>query len=186
MNELPPRGAHVHFIAICGVGMASLAGLLQSKGYHVTGSDQHIYPPMSTYLKSIGIEVLSGYDAQHLCPPPDLVVVGNAVSVGNPEAQHVLNTYIPYISFPQAPGTFLIGNRESLVVAGTHGKTTTTSLTGWLLAHAQLDPTVLDGLRRRTRCLQGRCQGFYCLGAITGMLAAATGETAASVMAAMA
>ena len=145
MNELPPPGSHVHFIAVCGVGMASLAGLLQSKGYRVTGSDQNIYPPMSTYLESIGIEVLAGYREQHLCPKPDLVVIGNAVSAGNPEAQHVLNLNIPYISFPQALGRFLIGSRHSFVIAGTHGKTTTAALAAWVLTKAGLDPGFFVG-----------------------------------------
>ena len=76
MNNLPPSGSHIHLIAICGVGMASLAGLLQSRGYRVTGSDQNVYPPMSTYLRGIGIPILSGYSAAHLQPRPDLVVIG--------------------------------------------------------------------------------------------------------------
>ena len=80
MNDLPAKGAHIHLIAVCGVGMASLAGLLQAQGYHVTGSDENVYPPMSTYLSRIGIGVLSGYRKEHLVPRPDLVVVGNAVS----------------------------------------------------------------------------------------------------------
>src|SRR5262245_25796361 len=101
--------------------MASLAGLLQVRGYRVTGSDQHVYPPMSTYLAEIGIEVLPGFRAEHLFPPPDFVIIGNAVSRGNPEAEHVLENSIPYSSFPQALGQFLIGTRQSLVVTGTHG-----------------------------------------------------------------
>ncbi|HET9550811.1 MAG TPA: Mur ligase domain-containing protein, partial [Candidatus Binatia bacterium] len=80
--------------------MASLAGLLQARGYRVTGSDQHVYPPMSTYLAEIGIEVLAGFRAEHLFPPPDFVIIGNAVSRGNPEAEHVLENSIPYSSFP--------------------------------------------------------------------------------------
>ena len=79
MNDFPHPGSHVHLIAICGVGMASLAGLLQSRGYRVTGSDQNIYPPMSTYLKEIGVDVLPGFCAEHVAPRPDLVVIGNAV-----------------------------------------------------------------------------------------------------------
>ena len=86
MNDLPRAGSHIHLIAMCGVGMASLAGLLQARGYRVTGSDQNIYPPMSTYLAEIGIEVLSGFRAEHVSHRPDLVVIGNAVSRDNPEA----------------------------------------------------------------------------------------------------
>ena len=145
MNNLPPPGSHVHLIAICGVGMASLAGLLQSRGYHVTGSDQNVYPPMSTYLQGIGIPILSGYSEEHLKPRPDLVVIGNAISRNNPEADAVLGQGIPYISFPQALGLFLIQSRTSLVVAGTHGKTTTSALAAWVLARAGLDPGFFIG-----------------------------------------
>jgi UDP-N-acetylmuramate: L-alanyl-gamma-D-glutamyl-meso-diaminopimelate ligase len=145
MSDLPPSGAHIHLIAICGVGMASLAGLLQSRGYRVTGSDENVYPPMSTYLERIGIEVLSGYRQEHLTPLPDLVVVGNAVSRANPEAQATLEQAIRYISFPQAIGQFLIGSRNSLVVAGTHGKTTTSALCAWVLTRAGLEPGFFVG-----------------------------------------
>jgi UDP-N-acetylmuramate: L-alanyl-gamma-D-glutamyl-meso-diaminopimelate ligase len=145
MNDRPPPGSHIHMIAICGVGMASLAGLLQSQGYRVTGSDQNIYPPMSSYLADIGIGVLPGFRAEHLSDRPDLVIIGNAVSRGNAEVQVVLNQEIPFISFPQALGTFLIGQRQSLVVAGTHGKTTATALAAWVLTRAGLDPGFFVG-----------------------------------------
>ncbi len=145
MNNLPPPNSHIHLIAICGVGMASLAGLLQSQGYRVTGSDQNVYPPMSTYLQGIGIPILSGYREEHLSPRPALVVIGNAVSRNNPEAQAVLNQGLPYISFPQALGRFLIRSRTSLVVAGTHGKTTTSALAAWVLTRAGLDPGFFIG-----------------------------------------
>jgi len=144
MNELAP-GSHIHLIAVCGVGMASLAGLLQSRGYRVTGSDQNVYPPMSTYLADIGIEVLSGYRAEHLVPRPDLVVIGNAISRGNPEAEAVVSQNIGYISFPQALGEFLIGSRRSLVIGGTHGKTTTSAIAAWVLTAAGLDPGFFVG-----------------------------------------
>jgi UDP-N-acetylmuramate: L-alanyl-gamma-D-glutamyl-meso-diaminopimelate ligase len=144
MKDLPP-GSHIHLIAVCGVGMASLAGLLQSRGYRISGSDQNVYPPMSTYLAEIGIEVLSGYHAEHLLPRPDLVVIGNAVSRGNPEAEAVMSQEIPYISFPAALGQFLIGSRTSLVIAGTHGKTTTSALAAWVLTAAGLDPGFFVG-----------------------------------------
>ncbi|HXG53103.1 MAG TPA: UDP-N-acetylmuramate:L-alanyl-gamma-D-glutamyl-meso-diaminopimelate ligase [candidate division Zixibacteria bacterium] len=145
MFDAPPKGSHIHLIAVCGVGMASLAGLLQAEGYRVTGSDQNVYPPMSTYLAGVGIEVLPGFCAEHLVPKPDLVVVGNAVSRDNPEAQALLSAGIPYLSFPQALGTFLIGDRESLVVTGTHGKTTTTALAAWALTRAGFDPGFFVG-----------------------------------------
>lgn len=143
-NDLAPN-AHIHLIAICGVGMASLAGLLQARGYRVTGSDQNVYPPMSTYLDSIGIKVLPGFRAEHLVPRPDLVVIGNAISRGNPEAEAALAGQIPYISFPEALGRYLIGDRTSLVIAGTHGKTTTTALAAWVLNSAGLAPGFFVG-----------------------------------------
>lgn len=145
MSEQPAPGSHIHLIAVCGVGMASLAGLLQSRGYRVTGSDQNIYPPMSTYLAEIGIDVLAGFHADHVTPRPDLVVIGNAVSRSNPEAQAALAQNIPYISFPQALGQFIIGSRKSVVVAGTHGKTTTSALAAWALTRAGLDPGFFVG-----------------------------------------
>jgi len=145
MNDLPAAGSHIHLTAICGVGMASLAGLLKARGYRITGSDQNIYPPMSIYLAEIGIHVLSGFRTEHLQPRPDLVVIGNAVSRNNPEAEAVLAQGIEYISFPQALGRFLIGTRNSLVIAGTHGKTTTSALAAWALTCAGLDPGFFVG-----------------------------------------
>jgi UDP-N-acetylmuramate: L-alanyl-gamma-D-glutamyl-meso-diaminopimelate ligase len=144
MNDLP-KGAHVHLIAVCGVGMAPLAGLLQSQGFRVTGADQNVYPPMSTYLADLGVHVLVGYDGGHLSDRPDLVVVGNAVSRNNPEVEETLRLGIPYISFPQALGKFLIGSKRSIVVAGTHGKTTTSALMAWVLERAGLNPSFFIG-----------------------------------------
>lgn len=145
MNELPAKGSHIHLIAVCGVGMASLAGLLKAQGYRVTGSDQNVYPPMSTYLAHVGIDVRVGFTAEHLVGRPDLVIIGNAVSRGNPEAEAVLDANIPYLSFPQALGKFLIGSRQSIVIAGTHGKTTTTALAAWVLKCAGLKPGFFVG-----------------------------------------
>ena len=144
MSGLPPRG-HVHLIAVCGVGMASLAGQLQSQGYRVTGSDHNVYPPMSAYLAKLGIETLSGYKEEHLADKPDLVVIGNAVSRDNSEVQETLRLGVDYLSFPQALGRFLIGSKRSLVVAGTHGKTTTSSLMAWVLAKAERAPSFFIG-----------------------------------------
>jgi len=121
-------GSHVHFTAICGVGMGSLAALLHAEGYRVSGSDENVYPPMSTLLESLGIVVNNGYAARHLIERPDLVVIGNAVSRDNAEAQEVFRAGIPFVSLPQALGEFLVDQKQSVVVAGTHGKTTTTSL----------------------------------------------------------
>ena len=145
INDLPRKNSHIHLIAICGVGMASLAGLLKSQGYHVTGSDQNIYPPMSTYLMEVGIEVQSGFDAAHLGNGPELVIIGNAVSRGNPEAEAVLKAGIPHLSFPEALGRFLIGARQSVVIAGTHGKTTTSAMAAWVLTCAGLNPGFFVG-----------------------------------------
>jgi UDP-N-acetylmuramate: L-alanyl-gamma-D-glutamyl-meso-diaminopimelate ligase len=139
------RGAHIHLIAICGVGMAPLAGLLQAQSYRVTGSDQNVYPPMSTYLADLRIEVQSGYAAEHLRDRPDLVVVGNAVSRNNPEVEEMVRLGLPYISFPQALGRFLIGAKRSLVITGTHGKTTTSALMAWVLANAGFQPSFFIG-----------------------------------------
>jgi UDP-N-acetylmuramate: L-alanyl-gamma-D-glutamyl-meso-diaminopimelate ligase len=144
MTAISP-GSHIHLIAICGVGMASLAGMLKAQGYRVTGSDQNVYPPMSTYLANVGIEVMAGFRAEHLDVRPDLVIIGNAVSRGNPEAELVLASGIPYLSFPQALGEFLIGNRQSIVIAGTHGKTTTAALAAWVFDHAGLEPGYFVG-----------------------------------------
>ena len=138
-------GAHIHFVAVCGVGTGSLAGLLRQRGYRVTGSDENVYPPMSTFLESIGIDILPGFSEAHLGDGPDLVVIGNAVSRGNAEAEAVLRRGIPYVSLPQALGRFLIDGKHSLVVAGTHGKTTTTSLMSWVLVAAGLDPSFFIG-----------------------------------------
>ena len=138
-------GSHVHFVAICGVGMASLAGLLHSRGYKITGSDQNVYPPMSNFLADLGIAVCSGYRKENIPGRPDLAIIGNAVSRDNPEAQAVLEKEIPYMSLPQALSRFLIGSNRSIVVAGTHGKTTTASLMAWVLSQAGWDPSFFIG-----------------------------------------
>jgi UDP-N-acetylmuramate: L-alanyl-gamma-D-glutamyl-meso-diaminopimelate ligase len=145
MNDVPAPGSHIHLIAVCGVGMGSLAGLLQARGYRVTGSDQNVYPPMSTYLSNIGIPVMPGFRVEHLSDRPDFVIIGNAVSRGNLEAEHVLEQGIPYSSFPEALGRFLIGARQALVIAGTHGKTTTTALAAWVLTCADFAPGFFVG-----------------------------------------
>lgn len=125
--------------------MATLACLLRSRGHHVGGSDQNVYPPMSEFLEREGIPALSGYSADHITDDLDLVVVGNAISRGNPELEAVMDRRIRYCSLPEAVRDEFLWRQEAVVVAGTHGKTTTTSLTGWLLTSGGLDPTVLVG-----------------------------------------
>jgi UDP-N-acetylmuramate: L-alanyl-gamma-D-glutamyl-meso-diaminopimelate ligase len=134
-----------YFIGICGTAMASLAGLLRAKGHDVTGSDEHVYPPMSTMLADLGVPVLAGYRPEHLDPTPDLVVVGNAIPRGNPELERVLDDRVPYTSAAATIKEELVRGRHSVVVAGTHGKTTTTSIVAWALDRAGLDPSFLVG-----------------------------------------
>jgi len=136
---------HVHFIGICGTAMATLAAMLKRKGLAVRGSDNNVYPPMSTFLDREGIPILTGYDAAHITSDLDLVVVGNAISRGNPEVEEVLDRKIRYCSMPEAVREQFLWGARSIVLAGTHGKTTTTALAGWLLVHGGLDPSVLVG-----------------------------------------
>jgi UDP-N-acetylmuramate: L-alanyl-gamma-D-glutamyl-meso-diaminopimelate ligase len=132
MREFTGRSKHIHLIGICGTAMASLAGMLQQQGHRVTGSDAAAYPPMSEQLAALKIPVFEPYQAANLDPVPDLVVVGNAISRGNVELEQVLNQRIPFCSMAALlHDEFLVG-RESLVVAGTHGKTTTTSMLAWI------------------------------------------------------
>ena len=140
-----PDPRHIHLIAICGVGMSALAGMLQTRGFRVTGSDQNVYPPMSTQLEALGIELRQGFSPNHLADHPDLIVVGNAVSQSNPEVQAMLTQGLPFLSFPQALAEFFLGDRHPIVVAGTHGKTTTASLMAWVLESAGLDPSYMIG-----------------------------------------
>ncbi len=136
---------HIHLIGICGTAMASLAGMLQERGFRVTGSDAASYPPMSTFLETLGIPVAQPFAEANLDPRPDLVVVGNALSRGNVELERVLDERIPFCSLPQIlHDEFLVG-KEVLVVAGTHGKTTTTSLLAWIFETAGLKPSFLIG-----------------------------------------
>ena len=142
--DLKP-GAHIHFMGICGTAMASLAGLMKDRGFKVTGSDQNVYPPMSTQLERIGIPIKEGYKKENLNPRPDLVIVGNVISRTNEEAAALLQTDIPYTSLPKSMGEFVIDKRHSIVVAGTHGKTTTTSLISWVAHQVGLKPGYMIG-----------------------------------------
>jgi UDP-N-acetylmuramate: L-alanyl-gamma-D-glutamyl-meso-diaminopimelate ligase len=136
---------HIHLIGICGTAMASLAGMLKQRGFRVTGSDAAAYPPMSTFLASLSIPLAQPFAEANLNPRPDLVVVGNAISRGNVELEHVLDERIPFCSLPQIlHDQFLVG-KEVLVVAGTHGKTTTTSMLAWIFQVADLRPSFLIG-----------------------------------------
>ncbi|HVL65654.1 MAG TPA: UDP-N-acetylmuramate:L-alanyl-gamma-D-glutamyl-meso-diaminopimelate ligase [Vicinamibacterales bacterium] len=135
----------IHLIGICGTAMGTLAAMLKARGYDVRGSDQHVYPPMSDFLRQQGITLLEGYRAEHIAAELDLVVVGNAISRGNPELEEVLDRKIRYCSLPEAVRDHFLWAARSVVVSGTHGKTTTTSLTGWLLTHGGADPSVLIG-----------------------------------------
>lgn len=145
LNLAPETIKHIHIMGICGTGMAALAGMLKQTGFLVTGSDANVYPPMSVFLKDIGITPASGYGAHNLTPEPDLVIVGNVIRRDNPEALALAARKIPYLSFPQALAHFFISNLTSLVVAGTHGKTTTCSLLASALYHAGLDPSFMIG-----------------------------------------
>lgn len=144
ISTLEP-GARVHLLGISGTAMASLAGLLQEKGFEVSGSDQHCYPPMSLLLADLGIQVLSPYDPSNLPSDPALVVIGNALSRGNLELEAVLERRLRFASMPETLGDLFLRDRYPVVVAGTHGKTSTTSLLAWLLEVAGLDPGFLIG-----------------------------------------
>ncbi len=141
---------HIHLIGICGTAMASLAGLLQLQGHRITGSDKAAYPPMSDLLRSLGIPVLEPFDEENLSPTPDLVVIGNALSRGNPEIEWVLDNHIPNTSMAALLHDEFLKGRSPLVVAGTHGKTTTTSMLAWIYQVASrsnplLEPSFLIG-----------------------------------------
>ena len=139
----PPPGSHVHLIAVCGTGMGSLAAMLAERGCRVTGSDAHTYPPMSDFLGQAGVAVYEGFDAARLDPAPDLVVVGNAVSRGNPEVEAALDRRLPYTSLPELLRDAFLVSKRPVVVTGTHGKTTTTAMAAHLLAAGGQDPSFL-------------------------------------------
>jgi UDP-N-acetylmuramate: L-alanyl-gamma-D-glutamyl-meso-diaminopimelate ligase len=144
-NRLPEKFHHIHLMGICGTAMGSLAGMLKEKGYRVTGSDQAVYPPMSTFLAGQGIEVKEGYGPENLNPRPDLVIVGNVITQANPEAQEMMRLNLPFLSLPQALGLIFLNNKIPLVVTGTHGKTTTASLLASILDQAGLSPGFMIG-----------------------------------------
>lgn len=136
---------HLHILGICGTFMGSLALLARELGHTVTGSDQNVYPPMSTQLEAAGIELMQGYSASHLQPHPDLVIVGNAMKRGIDAVEYMLNAGLPYTSGPQFLSDYVLRGRHVLAVAGTHGKTTTTTMLAWILDQAGLKPGFLIG-----------------------------------------
>ena len=148
MPEMGSRvqpGARIHVIGVCGTATATVAAMLRQRGFAVSGSDQDVYPPMSDFLAAEGIPVSSPYCAEHIGDALDLVIVGNAISRGNPELEEVLDRKIRYCSLPEAIRDHFLWDARSVVIAGTHGKTTTTALTGWTLTSAGRDPSVLVG-----------------------------------------
>lgn len=144
MRPVPPI-EHIHLSGIGGAAMTPLAGMLSESGYQVTGSDAGVYPPASTLLESLGIRWTDGFSAANLQPHPNLVVIANALPRGNPEVEYVLDEKLPYMSLPQALEEFFLPGHDSLVVTGTHGKTTTTSLLSWILQVAGHRPNFLIG-----------------------------------------
>jgi UDP-N-acetylmuramate: L-alanyl-gamma-D-glutamyl-meso-diaminopimelate ligase len=136
---------HVHILGICGTFMGGIAALARATGHRVTGSDQNVYPPMSDQLAALGIELIQGYDPQQLQLRPDVVVVGNVMSRGNALVEALLESGIPYASGPEWLARHVLAGRWTLAVAGTHGKTTTSSILAWILEHAGLDPGFLIG-----------------------------------------
>lgn len=137
---------HIHILGICGTFMGSLALLAREAGHVVTGADQHVYPPMSDQLKAAGIELHQGYDAEHIAAlSPDSVIIGNALSRGNPSVEYVLDEGLPYQSGPEWLAEHVLRNKWVLAVAGTHGKTTTASMLAWILSYAGLEPGYLIG-----------------------------------------
>ncbi|MBD1390105.1 UDP-N-acetylmuramate:L-alanyl-gamma-D-glutamyl-meso-diaminopimelate ligase [Neiella sp. HB171785] len=136
---------HLHILGICGTFMGGVAALAKALGHKVTGSDANVYPPMSTQLEALGIELTQGYDPEQLNPKPDLVVIGNAMSRGNPAVEAVLEQRIPFMSGPEWLHRYLLQDRWVLAVAGTHGKTTTSSMLAWILDYAGMAPGFLIG-----------------------------------------
>jgi UDP-N-acetylmuramate: L-alanyl-gamma-D-glutamyl-meso-diaminopimelate ligase len=145
LNRFPTRVQHIHLMGICGTGMGALAGMLKAGGFHVTGSDQNVYPPMSDFLAAMEIGVSTGYSPDNLASRPDLVIVGNVITRNNPEALELARLQIPYLSLPQALAQIYLVDHTSLVAAGTHGKTTTASMLASLLYKLGEDAGFLIG-----------------------------------------
>jgi UDP-N-acetylmuramate: L-alanyl-gamma-D-glutamyl-meso-diaminopimelate ligase len=144
-NRIPATVRTIHLIAVCGTGMGALACMLRDLGYEVTGSDQKMYPPMSDFLVKKGIRIMDGFNAENLSYAPDLVIVGNAVVRENPEVGKLHRLGLNFCSMPQALNRFVAGGKKTLLVSGTHGKTTTSSILAWILHEAGLDPSFMIG-----------------------------------------
>jgi UDP-N-acetylmuramate: L-alanyl-gamma-D-glutamyl-meso-diaminopimelate ligase len=144
-NRIPEDVRTIHLIAVCGTGMGALACMLRDLGFEVTGSDQRMYPPMSDFLVKKGIRIMDGFKAEHLSHAPDLVIVGNAVVRENPEAVELHRMGLNFCSMPQALNRFVAGGKKTLLVSGTHGKTTTSSILAWILHETGLDPSFMIG-----------------------------------------
>src|SRR5271155_273032 len=144
-DNSPPPAGHVHLLGIAGAAMAPVAGMLKERGFHVTGSDVNVYPPASTLLTSLGIKWSEGFREENLKPVPDLAVIGNVIARGNAELEHILDEKISYRSMAEIIEEFFIPNHTSIVVAGTHGKTTTTAMLAWIFHVAARRPDFLVG-----------------------------------------
>jgi UDP-N-acetylmuramate: L-alanyl-gamma-D-glutamyl-meso-diaminopimelate ligase len=144
-NRIPKQVHKIHLIAICGTGMGALACMLKEQGFEISGSDQKIYPPMSHFLTDRGIPIMDGFKPEHISHELDLVIVGNAVIRENPEIKKMSRMGIPFCSMPQALNRFVVADKKTLLIAGTHGKTTTSSILAWMLYKAGLDPSFMIG-----------------------------------------
>ena len=144
-NSIPEHVEKIHITAVCGTGMGALACMLKEQGYDVTGSDHGVYPPMSTFLADRGIYLMEEFKKENIASNVDLVIIGNAVRKDNPEALAVKDQQIPYCSMPQALNHFAAKDKQTILITGTHGKTTTASITAWLLFHAGFDPSFMIG-----------------------------------------
>ena len=144
-NRISDSVESIHMIAICGTGMGALASMLKDMGFEITGSDQKVYPPMSEFLSSKDIDVTEGFSKKNVAYGPDLVIVGNAVSKENPEVVAMNQMGLEFCSMPQAVNRFIASGKKPLVITGTHGKTTTSSILAWILYEAGMDPTFMIG-----------------------------------------
>jgi UDP-N-acetylmuramate: L-alanyl-gamma-D-glutamyl-meso-diaminopimelate ligase len=145
LNSIPGDVRKIHLIAVCGTGMGALACMLKNLGFEITGSDHRIYPPMSDFLVEQGVHIMDGFNAAHISDETDLVIVGNAVTRENPEAKKMQQMGIPFCSMPQALNHFVARDKKTLVISGTHGKTTTASILAWMLYKAGRDPSFMIG-----------------------------------------
>lgn len=155
---------NIHFSGICGTAMGAVASAMANKGYRVTGSDENVYPPMSTFLKKQDITITQGYSPDNIPDDTDLVIIGNAMSRGNPEVEAVLERKLRYMSLPEAMKEFFLWGKKNYVVTGTHGKTTTTSMLTWIMENSQLNPSfMIGGIARNLGCGGRFTDSDYCV-----------------------